>query len=65
MTFIIAETKKIVIISLSATLLLFSKNAYEARINLTPLSLLGHSFTAVLCSSIHQLIFKKKYYFLI
>lgn len=59
MTVIIAETWKTVIISLSAQLLLFIKNEYEGAINLTSLASLGHSVTAVVCSSICQLIFRK------
>lgn len=59
MTIIIAETWKTVIISLSAQLLLFIKNEYEGAINFTSLASLGRYVTAVVCSSICQLIFRK------
>lgn len=58
MTVIIGETWKTIIISLSAQLLLFIKNDYEGAINLTSLASLGCSVTAVVCSSICQLIFR-------
>lgn len=58
MTVIIAETCITIIISLSAQLLLFIKNECEAAINLTSLASLHCSVTAVMCSSICQLIFR-------
>lgn len=58
MTVIIVETWKTIIISLSVQLLLFIKNECEGTINLTSLASLHCSVTAVVCSSICQLIFR-------